>query len=48
MQKDSYTSEVAILGPFYRPSSDLYTRTHERKWTLIMFIVYLMGSGIQV
>jgi len=27
--------KVTSFGPYYRPSPDLYTRTHERNYTII-------------
>ena len=31
----SYISKVTSFSPFYRPPSDLHTRTHERNYTII-------------
>jgi hypothetical protein len=30
---------VSSFGPFYGPSSELYTRTHERNYTIIYIIL---------
>jgi len=30
-----YISTVTSFSPFYRPSSDLYTRNNERNYTII-------------